>query len=103
METATNFSAIETIVHQGKAVVSSEDSAIIEWAFKTITEGRTATLYLKPTVYEAIRRRFRFPQAAGKRFPYLSNTDKVFRHTQGLISYLSRRTSCLYLSSGESR
>jgi hypothetical protein len=47
METATNFSAIEAIVHQGKAVVSSEDSAIIEW---TITDGRTATLYLKPSV-----------------------------------------------------
>jgi hypothetical protein len=62
METATNFSTIETIVHQGKAVVSSEDSAIIEWAFKTIAEGRTATLYLKPTVYEAIRRRYWTPQ-----------------------------------------
>ena len=62
MEPATNFSAIETIVHQGKAVVSSEDSAIIEWAFKTIAEGRTATLYLKPTVYEAIRRRYWTPE-----------------------------------------
>jgi hypothetical protein len=61
-QTATNFSAIETIVHQGKAVVSSEDSAIIEWAFKTISEGRTATLYLKPTVYEAIRRRYWTPE-----------------------------------------
>ena len=49
METETNFAAIETIVHQGKAVVSSEDSAIIEWAIKTIAEGRTATLYLKGT------------------------------------------------------
>ncbi len=57
METAT-FSAIETIVHQGKAVVSSEDSAIIDWAMKTTAEGRTATLYLKPIVYEAIRRRY---------------------------------------------
>jgi hypothetical protein len=62
METATDFSAIETIVHQGKAVVSSEHSAIIEWAFKTITEGRTATLYLKPTVFEAIRRRYWTPE-----------------------------------------
>jgi len=61
METAT-FSAIETIVHQGKAVVSSEDSAIIDWAFKTIAEGRTATLYLKPIVYEAIRRRYWTPE-----------------------------------------
>jgi hypothetical protein len=62
METATNFSAIETIVQQGKAVVSSEDSAIIEWAMKTIAEGRTATLYLKPIVYEAIRRRYWTPE-----------------------------------------
>ena len=61
METAT-FSAIETIVHQGKAVVSSEDSAIIHWAIKTITEGRTATLYLKPTVYEAIRKWYWTPE-----------------------------------------
>jgi hypothetical protein len=61
METAT-FSAIETIVQQGKAVVSSEDSAIIDWAFKTIAEGRTATLYLKPIVYEAIRRRYWTPE-----------------------------------------
>ena len=62
MERASNFSAIETIVHQGKAVISSEDSTIIEWAFKTIAEGRTATLYLKPTVFEAIRRRYWTPE-----------------------------------------
>jgi hypothetical protein len=30
------------LVHQGKAVVSSEDSAIIDWAVKTTAEGRTA-------------------------------------------------------------
>ena len=64
MATATNFSAIETIVHQGKTVVSSEDSAIIEWAIKTITEGRTATLYLKPTVYQTIRRWYWTPARA---------------------------------------
>jgi hypothetical protein len=57
MDTAS-FSAIETIVHQGRAVVSSEDSAIVDWALKTTAEGRTATLYLKPIVYEAIRRRY---------------------------------------------
>ena len=58
METATNFSVIETIVHQGKAVVSSEDSAIIEWAFKTITEGRTATprlAYRIPTKHDSVK------------------------------------------------
>ena len=57
-----DFGAIETLVHQGKTVVSSEDSAIIEWAIKTITEGRTATLYLKPTVFEAIRRWYWTPE-----------------------------------------
>jgi hypothetical protein len=62
MATAANFSAIETMVQQGKAVVSSEDSAIVGWAIKTITEGRTATLYLKPTVYEAIRRWYWTPE-----------------------------------------
>jgi hypothetical protein len=61
VETAT-FNAIETIVHQGKAVVSSEDSAIIDWALRTTGEGRTATLYLKPIVYEAIRRRYWTPE-----------------------------------------
>jgi hypothetical protein len=61
VETAT-FNAIETVVHQGKAVVSSEDSALVDWAFKTIAEGRTATLYLKPIVYEAIRRRYWTPE-----------------------------------------
>jgi len=44
METATKFNAIETIVQQGKAVVSSEDSAIVDWAFKTIAEGFTLNL-----------------------------------------------------------
>ena len=71
METATNFGAIETIVHQGKAVVSSEDSAIIDWAIKTIAEGRTAegrtaTLYFKPIVFEAIRRRYWTPERASR-------------------------------------
>ncbi|MGW5360114.1 hypothetical protein [Actinopolymorpha pittospori] len=58
----TNFGAIEMLVHQGKTVVSSEDSAMIKWAMETITEGRTATLYLKPTVYQAIRRWYWTPE-----------------------------------------
>lgn len=53
-----NFGAIEALVHQGKAVVSSEDSAVVESVLKTLAEGRTATFYLKPTVFEAIRRRY---------------------------------------------
>lgn len=57
-----SFGAIETLVHQGKTVVSSEDSAIIEWGIKAITEGRTATLYLKPIVFEAIRRWYWTPE-----------------------------------------
>jgi hypothetical protein len=64
MEMATNFGVIETLIHQGKTVVSSEDSATIEWAIKTITEGRTATLYCKPTVFEAIRRWYWTPERA---------------------------------------
>jgi hypothetical protein len=59
-----DFGVIETLVHRGKTVVSSEDSAVIEWAIKTITGGRTATLYLKPTVFEAIRRWYWTPERA---------------------------------------
>ncbi len=58
------FDAIETLVHQGKTVVSSEDSAMIEWAIKAIVEGTTATLYCKPTVFEAIRRWYWTPERA---------------------------------------
>lgn len=57
-----DFGVIETLVHQGKNVVSSEDSALIEWAIKMITEGSTATLYLKPNVFEAIRRWYWTPE-----------------------------------------
>jgi hypothetical protein len=59
-----NFGAIETLVHQGKTVVSSEDSAMIEWAIKAIAAGRTATLYCRPTVFEAIRRWYWTPERA---------------------------------------
>lgn len=64
METAPNFRTIEALVHQGKTVVSSEDSAIIEWAIKAITKGKTATLYLKPTVFDVIRRWYWTPERA---------------------------------------
>ena len=59
-----DFSAIEALVRQGKTVVSSEDSAIVRSALKTIAEGRTATFYLKPTVLEAILRRYWTPDLA---------------------------------------
>ena len=51
-----NFGAIETLVHQGKIVVSSEDSTTIRSAIRTIAKGETVTLYLRPNVFEAIRR-----------------------------------------------
>ncbi|MET8538836.1 hypothetical protein ABZV67_46205 [Streptomyces sp. NPDC005065] len=59
-----SFDAIETLVHQGKTVVSSEDSAIVKWAIKAIAEGKTTTLYCKPTVFEAIRRWYWTPKRA---------------------------------------
>ena len=60
--TPTDFGVIETLVHQGKTVVSSEASALIKWAIKTITGGRTVTLYLKPIVFEAIRKWYWTPE-----------------------------------------
>lgn len=59
-----SFDAIAALVHQGKTVVSSEDSAMVGWAIKTIAEGRTATLYLKPAVFDAIIRRHWTPERA---------------------------------------
>lgn len=56
------FGTVETVVHQGKSVVSLEDSAIVEWAIKAIEERRTATLYLKPTVFQAIRKWYWTPE-----------------------------------------
>jgi hypothetical protein len=59
-----DFGLIETIVHQGKTVVSSEDSAMVRWATSAIEQGTTTTLYLKPTVFEAIRRWYWTPERA---------------------------------------
>jgi hypothetical protein len=59
---ATDFGVIETLVHQGRTVVSSEDSAQVAWAIRMITDGTTATLYLKPNVFEAIRRWYWTPE-----------------------------------------
>lgn len=59
-----DFRAIETLLRQGKAVISSEDSAIVRSALKTIAEGRTATFYMKPGVFDAIRRRYWTPELA---------------------------------------
>ena len=59
-----DFGLIESLVHQGKTVVSSEDSTMVRWAAKAIAEGRIATLYLRPTVFEAIRRWYWTPERA---------------------------------------
>lgn len=60
-----NFGAIQALVHQGKAVVTAEDSAIVDWAFDEIQRRRTTTLYLKPKVFQAIRRRYWTPERVG--------------------------------------
>ncbi|MFC5185838.1 hypothetical protein [Actinomadura harenae] len=76
----TNFGAIEAIVHQGKAVVSVEDSAIVEWAIKAIVERRTATLYLKPIVFQAIRKWYWTPErveSVGMKPILAEHTEKV--------------------------
>lgn len=57
-----HFSAIGTLIYQGKSVVSSEDSAVVEWAIRAIRERKTATLYCKPAVYEVIRRWYWTPE-----------------------------------------
>lgn len=60
-----NLGAIEALVKQGKAVISAEDSAVIELALKLIEEGKTATFYLKDVLFtEIIRRRNSTPDGA---------------------------------------
>lgn len=59
---ASNLEMIEALVQQGKTVVSSENSAIVRSAIRSIKEGRTETLYLKPNVFEAIRRWYWTPE-----------------------------------------
>ncbi|MEO5980126.1 MAG: hypothetical protein ABIS36_24340 [Chryseolinea sp.] len=55
---SVDFESIETLLNQGKTVISAEDSAIIELALKITEEGKTATFYLKDTLFtEVIRRR----------------------------------------------
>lgn len=62
---AFDFGAIETLVKQGKTVVSAEDSAIIELAMEAIEEGKTATFYLKDVLFtEIVQRRYRTSENA---------------------------------------
>jgi hypothetical protein len=59
-----DLGAMETLVKQGKTVISAEDSAIIELAMKTFEEGKTATFYLKPIVCTEIMKRYWTPERA---------------------------------------
>lgn len=62
---AVDFGAIETLVKQGKSIISAEDSAVIELAMKTIEEGKTATFYLKEVLFaEIIKKRYRTSERA---------------------------------------
>jgi hypothetical protein len=56
--THINLEAIQSLVQKGKTVISAEDSTIIELAMKAIEEGKTATFYLKPTLFTEIRKRY---------------------------------------------
>ena len=54
-----DLGAIETIVKQGKTVITTEDAAIIDVAIKALEQGHTATFYLKDSLFtEIIRRRY---------------------------------------------
>lgn len=59
---ANNFGVIETLIEQGKSVVSSDDASTIEWALNAIREGRTATLYVSKSVLQAILKRYWTPK-----------------------------------------
>lgn len=52
-----DLGTIETLVKQGKTVISAEDSAIVELALKAIEIGITATFYLKQAQFSEIIRR----------------------------------------------
>lgn len=58
--------AIESLVKQGKTVISTESSATIEWVMKLIEEQRTATLYLKTTMFNEIMKK-RWPEELAKK------------------------------------
>jgi hypothetical protein len=62
MERAIDFGSIETLVRQGKSVVSSDDASTIEWALNAIREGRIATLYVSKPVLQAILKRYWTPK-----------------------------------------
>jgi hypothetical protein len=57
-----NFGAIESLVQQGKSVVSSDDASTVEWALNATREGKTATLYVSTSVLQAILKRYWTPK-----------------------------------------
>lgn len=57
-----NFSAIETLVGQGKSVLSLDGSSTIDWALNAIKEGKTATIYVSKPVLQGILKRYWTPK-----------------------------------------
>jgi hypothetical protein len=55
-----NLAPIQELLAQGKAVISGEDSVIIDLAMNALEKGHTATFYLKDSLFnEIIQRRTR--------------------------------------------
>jgi hypothetical protein len=57
-----DFGAIETLIGQGKTIVSSDDASTVAWALNAIREGRTVTLYVKKPVLQAILKQYWTPK-----------------------------------------
>lgn len=61
-----DLGGIDALVKRGKAVISGENSAIIELALKALDEGITATFYLKDNLFTEIMRRWYAKSERGK-------------------------------------
>lgn len=73
---AVDFGAIQSMVKQGKTVISAEDSAVIDLALEAIEKHKTATFYLKDALFLEIIKR-RSEQIAGSpAAPYLEPLSK---------------------------
>lgn len=57
-----SFSEIETVVNEGKSVVSSDDASTVEWALTAVREGKTATLYVSKPVLQTILKQYWTPE-----------------------------------------
>jgi hypothetical protein len=62
MHSENIFDAIDTIVGNGKAVISSEPSSIIRMVQETLVSGKSATFYISPSEARAVRRWFFTPR-----------------------------------------